>query len=189
MTVGLLIPKAILFIAISYNRLVPGASLAVIWCLGVYIAGVVSRNKVNAFMVLALVMIVLRVVVILASENPSLYLIAQALDSAVYSVIFFLSLFFKRSVIQVLAESSGIYIPENVRASHYYSRCLRIVTSVWASAYLLVAVILAILRMENMRSVAAVDILSSWPLMMALILFTVIFPRWYWKKNIGGNIA
>ncbi len=185
MTIGFLIPKGMLFIGISLNMLFPGAVLAVIWCLIVYVNGAISGSKVNIFMVLALVMILLRVAVILASESPSLYLIAQALDSAVYAAIFFVSLLLPRSIIQIFAEASGIVIPDAIHRSLYYNKAWKIVTAVWAAAYMLVAIILAILKMGSMKSVAIVDMLSSWPLMIVLIAFTVIFPRWYWKIKLG----
>lgn len=185
MTVGFLIPKGILFIGISLNMLFPGALLAISWCLAVFLAAHFRERKVNIFALLALVMIFLRIAVILASKSPTLYLFAQALDSALYALVFFVSLLFPRSLIQLFAEASGVAMPDVIRKSPYYDRAWRIITAVWGAVFMIVAVILAMLKMYSLKFAAVVDMLSSWPIMIILIAFTVIFPRWYWTRNIG----
>lgn len=185
MTVGFLIPKAVLFIGISRGMLPAGAIAAMIWSLAVCWLALARDRKVNIFAVFAVIMILARVIVILASKSPSLYLFAQALESALYAAAFFASLAFPRSIIQMFAEESGIHIPEKVRTSGYYRKAWQIVTCVWAGVYLFVAVLLAMLKMASLKSVAAIDMLSSWPITIILIAFTVIFPRRYWTKKLG----
>ena len=185
MTVGFLIPKGILFTGISLNMLFSGALLATLWCLAVFLAAHFREGKVNIFAVFALAMIFLRIAVILASKSPALYLFAQALDSALYASIFFISLLFPRSLIQLFAEASGVAMPDVICKSPYYGRAWRIITAVWGAVFMVVALILLMLEIHSLKSAAIVDMIASWPVMVILIAFTVIFPRWYWTKNIG----
>lgn len=185
MTFGLLIPKGILFLGISLNMLFPGAVLATLWCLAVSTATYLKERKLNIFALFALAMIFLRVVVIMASRSPALYLIAQALDSALYGLIFLISLLFPRPLIQLLAEASGVIIPEAIRKSPYYEKAWRIITGVWGLAFIFLALILAILKMSSLKSVVMVDMLASWLPTIAMIVFTILFPKWYWKRTIG----
>lgn len=185
MTVGFLIPKAILFIGISRGALSAGAIAAMAWSLAVCWLTLARDRKINIFAVFAVIMILARVIVILVSKSPSLYLFAQALESALYAAAFFASLVFPRSIIQMFAEESGVHIPQKVHASEYYRKAWQIVTSVWAGVYLFIALLLAMLKMTSLKSAAIVDMLSSWPVTIVLVAFTVIFPRWYWTKKLG----
>jgi hypothetical protein len=186
MTVGFLIPKAILFIGISRGVLFAGAIAAMAWSLAVCWLTLARDQKINIFAVFAVIMILARVIVILVSKSPALYLFAQALESALYAAAFFVSLAFPRSIIQMFAEESGVHIPDNIRTSGYYRKAWQIVTSVWAGVYLFVAILLAMLKMTSLKSVAVIDMLSSWPITIVLIAFTVIFPRLYWTKKFGS---
>lgn len=185
MTVGFLVPKAILFAGISRHRLFAGAAAAMAWSLGVCVFTFVRSRKTNIFAVLAAILIFVRVVVILLSKSPALYLFAQALESALYAAVFFISLVFPRSIIQLFAEASNVRIPEKIRSSAFYRKAWQIVTAVWATAYLIVAILLVTLKMASMRVAAIIDMASSWPLTAFLIAFTVAFPRRYWTKRLG----
>jgi hypothetical protein len=140
---------------------------------------------VNVFAILALVMIVARVMVILASKSPSLYMFAQALEWAFYGLAFLASLLLPRSFIQLFAEASGTRIPEAVRQSAYYRRAWNIVTASWGVVYMLTAAALVVLKAASLKFAAAVDMVSGWPITIGLIAFTVSFPRWYWTKKLG----
>jgi len=189
MTIGFLIPKAIFFIGIGWNMLYPSAVVATGWCLAVFWVSYMRHRAVNIFAVLAVIVIVVRIVVVLASKSPVLYMYAQALDSASYGVAFLGSLFFPRSLIQLFAEASSVTIPEAVRGSVYYVKGWRIVTSVWGMVYMILAVLLVLLRSVSMKAAALIDIIASWPTLVVLIAFTVLFPRWYWSRTVAGASA
>jgi intracellular septation protein A len=185
MTVGFLVPKAILFIGISWHMIFAGAAVAMAWSLAVCAITFIRARKVNIFAVCAVVLILARVVVILVSKSPALYLFAQALECALYAAAFFISLVFPRSIIQMFAEESGVRIPEKIRVSTYYRKAWQIITAVWAGTYLCVAVGLVLLKLGSLKSVAVIDMLASWPITAILVAFTVIFPRRYWTEKLG----
>lgn len=185
MIIGFLIPKGIFFIGISHNMLFGGALLAVAWCVAVSIMAGFRDRKINIFAILTVVLILLRVIVVLASKSPALYLIAQALDSTLYGIVFLGSLCFPTSLIQLFAEASGVVMPDEIRSSPYYRKAWRIITAVWGAVFMLLAAALATLKLGDLGSAAIVDMIAGWPITAALIAFTVIFPRWYWAKKIG----
>lgn len=185
MVIGLLVPKGMLLGGISLNAIFPGAMMAIAWCLTIFLIDHLRKRKANIFAILALVMIFLRVVVILMSRNPVFYLFAQALDSALYGLIFLISALFPCSIVQLFAEASGMVVPDAIRNSCYYGRAWCIISVAWGVAFLLMALLLAVLNIGSMKLVAVVDMLVSWPLMIVMMAFTVIFPKWYWTKKIG----
>ncbi|MBU1869530.1 MAG: hypothetical protein KJ818_03570, partial [Candidatus Omnitrophica bacterium] len=181
---GFVVPKVILFIGISRNLTFVGGSLAFFWCLIVFLAGYRQGRKINVFAVIAVLMILARVIIVIAKNNPILYLYVMSLDNLFYGVVFLISCFFRRSLIQVFAEASGANIPEEIRKSPYYSKAWRIVTAAWGIVYFATAVILALLKLSNVKFVAGIDMLTGWPTMIALIFFTIQFPKWYWRTRI-----
>lgn len=185
MAVGFLIPKIIFLIGIGRGQLFGGAIIAISWCLVVFAVTHLRDRKINIFAALAVIMILARIVVVLASKSPAMYLMIQAIDAAACALALFVSLIFPRSLIQLFAEESGIVMPDMVRNSPYYDKAWRIITAVWGGVFMLVALMLITLKLSNLGSAAIVDILSGWLPTMVLIAFTVIFPRWYWTRNIG----
>ena len=183
---GYMIPKAIFLVGISRNMLFTGGIVAVAWCLAVFWFTRVRTYRVNIFAVFAVAMIMARIAVVLVSKSPTLYLFAQALDNAIFALIFIVSLFWPRSVIQIFAEESGAKIPEAVRSSVYYARAWRIITAVWGIVFLLMALVLAVLNLQSLKVVAIIDICSGWPASIILIAFTFWFPKWYWTKKLGA---
>jgi len=185
MTIGFLVPKVMLFAGISLKMLFVGALSATLWCVGVFSYSAIREKKANIFAAVAFVMIFMRVAVILVSKSPELYMIAQAADSSVYSIAFLASLLFPKSIIQLFAEETVVTLPESIRASGYYKKAWDIVSAVWGAVFALVAVALTAARFIDMRAAVVVDMVSSWPPMVFLIAFTVIFPRWYWTRMVG----
>ncbi|MBN2452792.1 MAG: hypothetical protein JXB40_00830 [Candidatus Omnitrophica bacterium] len=184
MTIGFLIPKAIFFIGISRGMLFAGSFFALIWCLGVLVVAYAREHKINVFAVIAVLMIFMRIAVVLASKSAALYLFAQAADSVLCGIIFLVSLFFPRSLIQILAEASGVAMPAEIRLSPFYKKAWQIITFVWGAAYMFFAVLLVTLNLTNLKAAAAIDIVAGWPFTAIMVAFTVIFPRWYWVGRI-----
>jgi len=183
MLVGFIIPKTIFFIGIKLNYPFAAGLIGLAWCLAVFCINQMRSRSVNVFAVAALIMIAARVAVLTIRANPQFYLFVQAADNAVYAVVFLGSLFFSRPLIQFFAEASGAKFPEELRRTPYYKAAWRIVTSAWGIVYALTAVVLVLLKLENMQTVGLIDLLSGWPVSAVLFIFSIQFPRWYWEKN------
>jgi intracellular septation protein A len=180
---GFAIPKVIFFVGLKLGHPFAVGLVGLSWCVAVFYISQVRSRRVNVFAVLAVIMIIARVAVITTKNNPRFYLFVQAADNAVYALIFLGSLFFSRSLIQFFVEAAGAEFSAELRQSPYYKVAWRIVTLAWGIVYALTAVVLVLLRLENMQTAGLVDLLSGWPASMALFVFSIQFPRWYWQKN------
>ncbi len=183
MFLGFLIPKVIFLYGARHGLPFLWGAIAIAWCVGIFYLHQVRTHKVNFFAIFAVIMIMARIIVVIAANNPRMYLYVLALDNLIVGVIFMASLLFKRSLMQLFADSAGAQIPQEIRASAYYGGAWRIVTFVWATIYILFALVLMLLKAYNLKIVGLIDMLASWPLMVILFLFTIKFPGWYWKKN------
>jgi len=183
MFLGFLIPKV--FFLYGAHRGMPflWGAIAIVWCVGVFYLNQVRTHKVNFFAIFAVIMIVARIVVVLAQKDPKMYLFVLALDNLVVGAIFMASLLFKRSLIQMFADSMDTQVPQEIVRSVYYGKAWRIVTFIWATVYILFAIALVLLKACNLKIVGLIDMLANWPLMIILFLFTLKFPAWYWKNN------
>ena len=183
MFLGFLIPKMFFLYGARHGLPFFWGAIALAWCAGVFYLHQVRTHKANFFAVFAVIMIVARIIVVIAGKSPRMYLYVLALDNFVVGVVFMASLLFKRSLMQMFADSAGAQIPREILASAYYAKAWRIVTFVWAIVFILFALALVLLKACNLRIVGLVDMLASWPLMVVLFIFTLQFPAWYWKNN------
>ncbi len=183
MFLGFLIPKVLFLYGVRQGMPFVWGAIAVVWCIGVFYFHQVRTHKANFFAIFAVIMIVARIIVVIAAKNPRLYLYVLALDNLIVGVIFMASLLFKRSLMQMFADSASAQIPQEILRSAYYEKAWRIVTFVWAAVYVIFAIALVLLKACNLKIVGLIDMLASWPLMVILFIFTLKFPGWYWKKN------
>jgi len=183
MFLGFLIPKVFFLYGARHGAPFLWGAIAIAWCVGVFYLHQVRTHKVNFFAIFAVIMIMARIIVVIAAENPRMYLYVLALDNFIVGVIFMVSLLFKRSLMQMFADSASVQMPQEILASVYYGKAWRIVTFVWAIVYILFALALVLLKACNLKIVGLIDMLASWPLTIVLFIFTLKFPAWYWKEN------
>ncbi len=183
MFLGFLIPKVFFLYGVRHGAPFLWGAIAVAWCMGVFYLAQMRTHKVNSFALFAVIMIMARIIVVIAGKNPRMYLYVLALDNLIMGVIFMASLLFKRSLMQLFADSASAQMPQEILCSVYYAKAWRIVTFVWAIVYILFALALVLLKACNLKIVGLIDMLASWPLMVVLFLFTLKFPAWYWKNN------
>ena len=183
MFLGFLIPKVFFLYGARHGMPFLWGAIAVVWCVGVFYLAQVRTHKVNFFAIFGVIMILARIIVVIAEKDPRMYLYVLALDNLIVGVIFMASLLFKRSLMQMFADSVIAQMPQEILRSVYYGKAWRIVTFVWAIVYILFALALVLLKACNLKIVGLIDMLASWPLMVILFLFTLKFPAWYWKNN------
>ncbi|MDD5596235.1 MAG: hypothetical protein PHY94_08365 [Candidatus Omnitrophica bacterium] len=182
MIMGFLIPKMIFLYGLNRKMPFLWGGIALVWCVVVFFMKHVKSHKVNIFAILGVVMILIRIIVVIAQRDPRMYLFLLALDNIIIGVICIVSLFFRSSIMQFFAESLNTRVPEKIKQSVYYPRAWRIVTAVWGLVYVLFSLALVLLQANNLKLVGTIDMLASWPLMIVLFIFSIQFPKWYWKK-------
>jgi len=186
MFLGFLIPKVFFLYGARHGAPFLWGAIAVAWCVAVFYLHQVRTHKVNFFAIFAVIMIMARIIVVIAGRNPRMYLYVLALDNLIVGVIFMASLLFKRSLMQLFADSASAQMPQEILRSVYYGKAWRITTFVWAIVYIVFALVLVLLKACNLKIVGIIDMLASWPLMVVLFLFTLKFPAWYWKNNYAN---
>ncbi len=183
MFLGFLIPKVFFLYGTRHGIPFFWGAIAVVWCVGVFYIHQLRTHKANFFAIFAVIMIMARIIVVIAAKDPRMYLYVLALDNFIVGVIFMASLLFRRSLMQMFADSASAQIPQEIQRSAYYGKAWRIVTFVWAAVYVIFAIALVLLKACNLKIVGLIDMLASWPLMVILFIFTLKFPGWYWKNN------
>ena len=183
MFLGFLIPKVFFLYGTRHGIPFFWGAIAVVWCVGVFYIHQLRTHKANFFAIFAVIMIMARIIVVIAAKDPRMYLYVLALDNFIVGVIFMASLLFRRSLMQMFADSASAQIPQEIQRSAYYGKAWRIVTFVWAAVYIIFAIALVLLKACNLKIVGLIDMLASWPLMVILFIFTLKFPGWYWKNN------
>lgn len=122
MFLGFLIPKVFFLYGVRHGMPFLWGAIAIAWCVGVFYLSQVRTHKVNFFAIFAVIMIMARIIVVLAEKNPRMYLYVLALDNLTVGVIFMVSLLFKRSLMQMFADSASAQIPQEILASVYYGQ-------------------------------------------------------------------
>lgn len=181
---GLLIPKLIFYTFLHYGNITAGTIVALIWCVGVIVYDYIRSKKIGWFAIIAAILILIRLYAILRKDDPTSYLISDALDNMLFGLVFLISLLFPRSLMQVFVEA-GDYsrIPERIVKSPYYKKAWIIVTAVWGVVQIIEAIFVYIFIFHNLRVSQFIDIISGWPTWLLLFAFSFWFPQWYWRKN------
>ena len=96
---------------IHRGMLFMGGVVAMVWCLAAFYLTRVKAHKVNFFAIFAVIMIAARIVVVISKENLRMYLYVLALDNFVVGAAFAVSLLFKRSLMELFADSASSIFP------------------------------------------------------------------------------
>jgi len=118
------------------------------------------------------------------SSNPTFYLIAPIIQDILFAIIFLGSLLCKKSLVQIIAEQSYLKnVSEDFRKQPKYVAAWRIVTISWAILNISQAIVRTILLFTvSIGSYYAISTIYCNISSPALIAFSILFPRWYWKK-------
>ena len=106
------------------------------------------------------------------------------IDNGLIALVFLGSLFTRRPLILFFLEEETLErIPEKIRKTIYFMKTWNQITVVWGMAYVIQSMLLTVLRVNHSPAEAVVDFLFGWPIVVILLIFSVMFPRWYWAKK------
>jgi hypothetical protein len=161
-----------------------GALLAGGWGLGVLAITHWRSRRLDVFAGLAATVAVIEVIGTVITRNPSVYLAASAIDSAVYGIILLGSLWWPRPLIQILAEAVSDEIGSvEFRRSRLYRSAWQILTTVWGVIHLLKASwLLCAQWWLPLEAFLVLRTASGLPLLMAMLAVSYWFPGWYWGR-------
>ena len=183
--VSAIIPIIIFSIFDKMEMTLNGIILSGVWSIGVVIINFIKEHKINALAVMGASFAGIGVIGTVISKNPTFYLVSPIIKDILIALIFFGSLFLKKSLIQIIVEQSYLKnVPEDFKKQPKYKAAWRIVTIAWGilnvSQAVLRTVLLYSVSMSTYYATSTVYDNISTPLLLA---FSILFPKWYWKKT------
>jgi hypothetical protein len=110
--------------------------------------------------------------------------LVPGLDNGLMALLFLLSLFTSKPLVLFMIEKEAIEkMNIKIRKSSYFVKAWNKVTITWGIAFLIESMLLTYLRVTKSSLEAPLDFLFGWPLILILLFFSVMFPKWYWTKN------
>ncbi|WP_147565832.1 VC0807 family protein [Clostridium tyrobutyricum] len=181
--VSAIIPVIIFSIFSKFGVAFQGIILSGIWSIGVVAINFIKTREINALAIIAGIFSVVGLVGTIISKNPTFYLICPIVQDILCAMIFFLSLLFKRSLIQIIVEQSYLKnAPDELKKNPKYKSVFQIITIVWGILNISQAIVrMILLHSVSMSSYYAISTIYgsiSTPLILA---FSIAFPRYYWR--------
>lgn len=176
----------ILFTAFDKEKMtLTGIILSALWSIGVILIEFIKEHKINALASFAGLFAVIGLTGTLISKNPTFYFIAPIIQDALLAVVFLGSLFFERSLVQVIVEQTYLKnVPEEVRRKPRYKSAWRILSTAWGILNVAQAVLRTILLNHvSMSSYYAINTTCSNISSSLLIVFCMVFPKWYLARE------
>lgn len=182
--VSAIIPIIIFSAFDKYGMTFDGIILSGVWSIGIVTINFIKEHKINALATMSAIFSGIGVIGTIISKNPTFYLVSPIVQDILYALIFFGSLFFERSLIQIIVEQSYLKnTSEELKKQPKYKSVWRILTIAWGILNISQAVLRTILLYSvSMSSYYTISTLYgniSGPILLA---FSIMFPKWYWKK-------
>lgn len=184
--VSAIIPIVIFSVFNKFKMPLNGIILSGLWGIGVVIFNFIKEREINALAVMTAIFSGVGLIGTIISKNPTFYLISPIIQDILYALIFFGSLLFERSLIQIIVEQSYLKnASEELRKKPKYKSVWRILTIAWGilniSQGALRTILLYSVSMSSYYAISTVYTNVSGPLLLA---FSIAFPKWYWKRNL-----
>ena len=183
--VSAIIPIIIFSVFDKMEMTLNGIILSGVWSIGVVLINFIKEHKINALAVMGASFAGVGVIGTVISKNPTFYLVSPIIKDILIALIFFGSLFLKRSLIQIIVEQSYLKnVPEDFKKQPKYKAAWRIVTIAWGILNISQAVFRTVLlysvSMSAYYATSTIYDNISTPLLLA---FSILFPKWYWKRT------
>ncbi|GKX68524.1 VC0807 family protein [Inconstantimicrobium mannanitabidum] len=162
-----------------------GIILSGLWSIGVVIINFIKNHEFNALATISAVFYGVGLIGTVISKNPNFYLISPIIKDILYALIFFGSLLFKRSLIQVIVEQSFYKTTsKELKSQAKYIHIWRMLSIAWGILNLSQAglriLLLHSISMSQYYAISTMYDNISTPLMIA---FSIMVPQWYFKKQ------
>lgn len=183
--VSAIIPILIFAIFDKYGMTLLGTILTGVWSIGVVCVNYAKNREFNALATISAVFAGSGLIGTIISKNPSFYLISPIVQDILYAAMFFGSLLFKKSLIQIIVEQSYLKnAPEEIKNRPQLIKAWRILSVAWGCLNISQAAIRIILlysvSVSTYYAVSTAYGNISSPLMLA---FSIMFPKFYLKRK------
>lgn len=179
-----IIPILIFGIFNSKNLTLTGVIFSACWSLSIILITFIQNKELNTLAALAGGFALIGLIGTIISHNPTFYFVSPIIQDSLLALLFFLSLLFRRSLIQIIVEQSYLKnASPQLKNQPAYNRVWRILTIAWGSLNVLQALIrIILLHMVSISTYFTLNTLIGNISTPLLLLFSIFFPGWYWKK-------
>lgn len=169
----------------NFKMTLLGIILSGVWCLGVVLINYIIERKINALAIIAGSFSAVGLIGTVISRDPTFYLVAPIVQDILGALIFFGSLFFERSLIQVIVEQSYMKnVSEEFKQNPRYQSAWRILTGAWGIMNISQAVVrIVLLYSVSMSSYYAISMVYGSIAAPILLAISMTFPKWYWNRG------
>lgn len=183
--VSAIIPIIIFSVLDKYGMTFEGIILSGVWSIGVVCVNYIKEHQLNALATISAIFAGSGLIGTIISKNPTFYLISPIVQDILYAAMFFGSLLFKKSLIQIIVEQSYLKnAPEEVKNRPQLIKAWRILSIAWGclniSQAALRIILLYSVSVSTYYAVSTVYGNISSPLMLG---FSIMFPKWYYKRK------
>ena len=192
---GALVPIIIFYALYRLGQPLTGALLAIGWSIGLLVIKYLRSRSLELFPALAIPIVLIELIGTLITKNPDFYLAAAAIENVLWGLLFLGSLFLTRPLIQIFAEllnpglGSQEFLSQFEMPVQLYRSAWRILTVIWTVVYFLKAIILVLSQLNLPLEVfLIVRIAIGLPVLVAMLIFSYRFPRWYWGRTSDNRL-
>jgi intracellular septation protein A len=192
---GFLVPITIFYVFHRLGRPLTGALLAIGWSIGLLVIKYLRSRSLELFPALAIPIVLIELIGTLITKNPDFYLAAAAIENVLWGLLFLGSLFLTRPLIQIFAEhlnpglGSQEFLSQFEMPVQLYRSAWKILTVIWAGVYFFKAIILILSQLKMpLEAFLIVRIAIGLPVLVAMLIFSYRFPRWYWGRTSDNNL-
>lgn len=146
----------------------------------------VKLRRIDVFGLIGAVFVVFELAALWVSRSAQWYFYAPIISTGCLCAVFFISLFWKRPLIQILAEEmeGEDTFPDALQASPLYRKAWLQVTAMWGGAYFIKgALLLTLLLSMSQEFFVTAKSTLGWVLFIGMMSFSYWYPRRYWEKH------
>lgn len=184
---GAVIPLLVYYAGIRLGMAMAGAAAAAVWGMGVATWYFLRDKEVDGFSAIGAAYCLAELAGLAVTRDPDWYLLSPIVSNAAMGCVFLASMFFRRPLIQLLAEQTAgkDAFPDAVRESGYYRSLWLRLSVVWGGAYFLRALCLwIVLKGWPLEVYLAARVVLDWPVVVALIALSFWYPKQYWRRRL-----
>ncbi|AWI05067.1 VC0807 family protein [Clostridium drakei] len=183
--VSAIIPIIIFSVFDKMGMTLKGVILSGVWSIGVVFINFINEHQINALASMAAVFSGIGLIGTIISKNPTFYFISPIAQNTLIAVVLLGSLFFERSLIQIVAEQSFLKnASKEFKERPKYKTNWKILTTSWGILNITEAVLkIILLNIVSMSSYYAISTVCGNILDSFLLIFSIFFSKWYLKKK------
>ena len=181
---GLFIPINILQVFMHLKKPLLGVISSLGWCLLIIIIDLVKEKRWSFFSLITGIMIFLNAAPSFLPIHVDYHIYVQVGDNLLFGGLFLFSIFVGEPfILKFVSDEALENIPDKVKRTPYFIQAWKGVSATWGITYVLSCVVIVYLNHINSPHVKFVDFLLTWPVVLILLIFSVLYPRFYWTSN------